>query len=293
MNRAPSHRSLGRGGSVGPAIGTTMGAAMALALGMAAAWAPAPALAAGPSASAESVVRLGPLVRGDAPVPLAPWALAKLPAQTLPVTRFNPVQGEAPDGAGPAEWMLRIEADGSYGNLLHPFTTPEARRDAASSTLSWWWRIEERNPGLDLTRKEGDDTEVKVCVLFDLPIARVPLGERLLLQLARSRTGEPLPAATVCYTSDPNLASGQAQDNAYSRRVRYLVLRGRGDDGAAWKRESRRLADDFRRLFGDESPDTPPVLAIAVGADADNAKARSRSLLTRLQLDAALLPLRP
>lgn len=244
-------------------------------------------LAGSPWAMASAAPRLAELVHADAPLPIAPWISATLPAQTLPRTRFTPVQREAPDGPGSSEWMLQIEADGSYGNLLHPFATTQARRDAATEVLSWWWRIDERNPGLDLTRKEGDDTELKVCVLFDLPLARVPLGERLLLQLARRRTGEALPAATVCYTADPRQPAGQALDNAFSRRVRYLVLRGRGDDGSAWKRESRRLADDFRQLFGDESPDVPPVLGIAVGADADNARARSRAVLARLRLDPA------
>lgn len=236
---------------------------------------------------------LAPLVVAETPVPVAPWTLARLPGQTLPVTRFLPLRDAAPDGSGRTEWMLGIEAEGSYGNLVQAFATPERRRQAAASTLSWWWRIDERLAGLDLSRKAGDDTEIKVCVLFDLPLARVPLGDRLLLQVARSRTGEPLPAATICYTADPQRASGEAVDNAYSRRVRYLVLRGRGDDGQAWKQESRRLADDFRQLFGDESPDTPPVLAIAVGADADNTQARSRSRLARLRLDLSPSPSRP
>ena len=81
----------------------------------------------------------------------------------------------------------------------------------------------------------GDDTAVKVCASFDLPIDNIPFTDRQILRIARGKTTEPVPAATVCYVWDAKLAAGTALDNAFTRRIRYIVLIGydRLDAGSA------------------------------------------------------------
>lgn len=234
--------------------------AVGAALLTAAALAGAPSAGVAQSAS-PSPSLLSPLGSGDEPAP--PWAFAGLPQQSLPRTAFAMVslQGER---------VLQVRAQGSYGNLLHPL--PEG---STATRLAWRWRIDEANPAVDLSRKTGDDTSVKVCVLFDLPLERVPFMERQLMKLARSRTAQDLPAATLCYLWEPTQMAGRLLDNVYSRRVRYLVLRGAGDATGAWQAESRDLRADFARAFGDESPTMPPLRAVALGADADNTGGRS------------------
>jgi hypothetical protein len=61
--------------------------------------------------------------------------------------------------------------------------------------------------------------------------------------------------------------------NAYTHRVRYIVLRNAIDGTGVWADESRDLAADFLRAFADESASSatvPPLLAVIVGGDADN-----------------------
>ena len=65
---------------------------------------------------------------------------------------------------------------------------------------------------------------MKVCVFFDLPIDNIPFADRQLLRLARGKTSEPVPTATVCYVWDPKLPAGTTLDNAFTRRMRYIVL---------------------------------------------------------------------
>lgn len=234
------------------------------------------AVGGGVPAQGQAAALLQPLVPGaaDEGTPPAPWALALLPDQRFPPTRYRI---ERVDGQ-PA---LRIEADGSYGNLVHPLNGAPGR-----GTLAWRWRVDEANAAADLRRREADDTSVKVCVLFDMPIERVPFVERQLLRLARSRSGQALPAATVCYVWDARLPAGTRVDNAFSRRVRNLVLRsGPAPAGQPWAAERRDIAADFRLLFGDESPQqVPPLLAVAVGADADNTGGRSVAHVSELEL---------
>lgn len=219
---------------------------------------------------------LQPLVpgAGDETTPPAPWALALLPDQRFPPTRYRLVRLDG-------QPALRIEAEGSYGNLVHPLNGAPGR-----GTLAWRWRVDEPNAAADLRRREADDTSVKVCVLFDLALDRVPFVERQLLRLARSRSSFPLPAATVCYVWDARLPAGTRLDNAYSRRVRTLVLRsGPAPADQPWAAERRDIAADFRLLFGDESPSqVPPPIAVAVGADADNTGGRSVAHVSGLGL---------
>ena len=208
-----------------------------------------------------------PLLVGDRVGP--GWEFSGLPDQKLPRTRYESVLLEG-------QRVLRVEAQGGYGHLVHDLPPSAA---PASGQLVWRWRLDRANARADLRQKSGDDVALKVCASFDLPLGQVPFVERQVLRLARSRTGQALPAATVCYVWDPSLPAGTVLDNAYSRRLRMVVVRGQGDALGAWADERRDVAADLRRLFGDELGGTgatlPPLTAIAVSADADNTGADS------------------
>ena len=230
--------------------------------------------AAGPAIAQTERPVLGPLAAADgAGAPSAPWQVVGLPGQTLPLTRF----GIERIGGQP---VLRIDAQASYGNLLQPVLAGTGAR-----RLAWRWRLDRPNPAADLRQKAGDDSAVKVCALFDLPLDRVPFVERQLLRLARSRSAHPLPAATVCYVWDSRLAPGTVLDNVYSRRIRMVVLRGPEAGLATWQDEQRDIHADFLRLFGDEASTVPPLLGIAVAGDADNTQGHSLAHLATISLD--------
>lgn len=207
-------------------------------------------------------------------VPSAPWRFAGLPQQKLPSTAFAL---EVQDG----QRVLRVEANGSYGNLVHPLN------EAKAGELSWRWRVERLLQGTDLKSRQGDDVALKVCALFDMPRERVPFVERQLMRLAESRAGEALPNATLCYVWDPAWPEGSILPNVYSRRVRYVTL---GTSGRTWQLVRRNLAGDFMRAFGDEAEKVPGLLAIAVGADADNTGGSSLGWIGDLELRAGTSP---
>ena len=217
----------------------------------------------------QAPLQLPPLVAGNTLG--AGWQVANLPEQKPPVTRYSAeTVGERA--------ALRLDAQASYGNLLHALPGV-----AAPARLQWAWRVKQPNPGTDLRGKPGDDVAAKVCLSFDLPLAQVPFGERTLLRLARSRTGQNLPAATLCWVWGGPEAAGSFIDNAFSRRVRYVVLRTVADASGVWFEESRDIAADFRRAFGDEAQQLPPLTAVLVGADADNTGATSVAYITALR----------
>ena len=210
-----------------------------------------------------SAANLAPIEAAGEGQATSAWQPVGLPQQSLPRTRYTSV---ALDGL-PA---LRLSAEGSYGHLLHawPAGQPLGR-------LQWQWRLDQPNPAADLRQKAGDDSPVKVCVLFDAPLDSVPFVERQLLRLARARSGQDLPAATLCYVWDSRLPAGSVLDNAYTRRMRLIVLRGPDSPTGQWLSESVDVAADAQRLFGSEWRQLPPVQAVLVGADADNTRGRS------------------
>ncbi len=232
------------------------------------------ALAAGAAAAAAAVgtaLSLSPVVQGGRIA--APWHVVTLPQQVKPVTQYS---AEAVDGRD----AVRIQVQGSYGNLVHELPAVQA-----PTQLHWAWRMQQPNRAVDLQSKTGDDAAVKVCMSFDLPLDRVPFMERQVLKLARSRTGQDLPAATLCWVWGAGEAKGALLPNAYSRRVRYIVLRNREDALSMWFEEGRDVAADFRRAFGDETSELPPVTALIVAGDGDNTGGTSVAHVSGLRTD--------
>lgn len=204
------------------------------------------------------------------------WRFVGFPKQhtDLPPTRFEAGRADGVPG-------VQVITSSSYGTLVHDARGP------APARLQWRWRLDQPlaggKAGADILTKAGDDAALKVCVMFDHALDRVPFLERTVLRLARGVSGEALPAATVCYVWDsthPALTQGA---NPYTRRVRFISLQGRGAPLARWVGESRDVVRDFIDLFADELPDgpstprpaAPAVTRVLIGADSDNTASSS------------------
>ncbi|MCU0763530.1 MAG: DUF3047 domain-containing protein [Hydrogenophaga sp.] len=226
---------------------------------------------------------LPPLVSaaGDALNPA--WRVVGFPKQhaDIPATTFRAgtLEGQA---------AIRVDTDASYGTLVHDWRGP-------AHTLRWRWRLDQPLTGgtapPDLMSKAGDDAALKVCVMFDHPLDRVPFMERTALRLARGVSGENLPAATLCYVWDSGRPATLQGTNPYTRRVRFFSLKGSEAPLGQWMAQSRNVAQDFVTLFADELPqgrDTPAsavpeVTSVVIGADSDNTASRSTGWIADLQ----------
>jgi hypothetical protein len=209
---------------------------------------------------------LSPLIPAEGTQAAAPWRVVGFPKASaqIPLTRFEvaTVQGER---------AIKVSTQASYGTLVHDLPRTPAGR------LQWRWRLDQALAGghreADIQTKAGDDAALKVCVMFDHPLAHVPFVERTKLRMARSLSGEDLPAATLCYVWDSVHPSGLLGANPYTARVRFITLQGQGASLAHWQTESRDVAADFAQLFADELPQgtaLPHVRAVLIGADSDN-----------------------
>jgi hypothetical protein len=208
------------------------------------------------SAARAATVELAPFSRAAPGEPPAPWKLATAPK----IARHTQYEVVALD----AERVLRARADASYANLVHALPP-----GTVAVRLAWRWRVEQAIDAADLTRKSGDDVPARVCALFDLPLERLSAGDRFRVRLGRLLFDPNLPAAAICYVWDAKLAAGTWLANAYTDRVRMLVLR-QGATGR-WFGESRDLRADFAAAFPLESKaGLPPLAAVALSADGDD-----------------------
>lgn len=199
--------------------------------------------------------------------PPALWRTVGIPKGKVPLAQFDLVNL---DGSK----VLRLATDKSYGTVVHEIKnlTP-----TTSVILKWRWRLDEPVVNANLRAKSGDDVAIKVCVMYDMPTDDLPFSEKALLGIARTFSGERLPAATLCYIWDMTLASGVIIDNAYTKRVKFMVLEGKGSEKLlkTWKSHERNVAQDFIKAFGHESKTVPPMMAIVLGADSDNTSGSS------------------
>ena len=145
----------------------------------------------------------------------------------------------------------------------------------ANLNLAWQWRVDQLNEAADISVRTGEDIALKVCTMWDEPIERMPFVDRQALRFLRSRTEDPVPGATVCYIWDAHLPVGTQANSPFTGRLRYIVLRSGPERLHRWTPERRDIVADFLKLFGDESREVPPLIGVAVGADADNTRGHS------------------
>lgn len=199
----------------------------------------------------------------------APWRLVGLPNGKAPLAQFDITTLGF-------DRVLRLATDKSYGTALHGLQPAVL---APGRKLKWRWRLEQALPLADLKLKAADDAALKVCAMFDMPLDKLGFLERNLVRLARSSTGEKIPGATLCYVWDHKLPVGSELPNAFSKRLRYIVLDSGEQKLGQWVNHERDLAADLQRAFGHEFDTPPPLIAVVVGADSDNTQGKSLAYL--------------
>jgi hypothetical protein len=202
-----------------------------------------------------SIVTFSGAAPGEPP---AAWKFATLPRKIA--TKFSIVD------LGGAR-VLKVESDESYGNLVHAMHAQIGER----ATLAWRWRVDKLLEDADIKTRAGDDSAAKMCVFFGFDAAKLPLGERTRLSIANSTTGQDVPTQTLCYVWDNKLPVDTGLINAFTKRIRFIVLQSGNAKLEQWVSQKRSLAVDYLRMFGDEAEGkVPEVVGVAVSADADN-----------------------
>ena len=122
-------------------------------------------------------------------------------------------------------------------------------------------------------------------MFFAFDADKLSIGERAKLAIAHSTTGQDVPSETLCYVWDNKLPIDTGLANAFTKRIRFIVLESGASKLAQWVPQRRNLAADYQRMFGDESEGkVPEVVGIAVSADADNTHGHGLSFFGDISL---------
>ncbi len=214
-----------------------------------------------PSVMGEEVV-VGAFSSGSAGGSLpSVWRVMKLPGTAATRFRMANIDGDT---------VVQLDAANAAATLYRPVRIDPAK----TPVLRWRWRIRNLIDGADLHAKQGDDLPARLYVMFDYPLNKLSLIERGKIMLARTVAGDLVPAAALCYVWDGKLPAGTRLWNAYSDRVRVIVVESGARRLGRWVVEERNVVADFRTAFG-ENP--PPISGIAIAADTDQTGETTRS----------------
>jgi hypothetical protein len=104
-------------------------------------------------------------------------------------------------------------------------------------------------------------------VTFDVPVESLPAGERFRIGAARMLYGPGVPVAALCYVWDTKAPAGTFAANAYTDRVRIVVVDSGAGNAGRWVPHQRNVLEDFRKAFGGEPP---AIDGVIVSTDTDN-----------------------
>ncbi len=201
----------------------------------------------------------------------AGWSVETLP-KVKRVTRFDLIR----EGNS---IVLRARSDAAAASLRHAvFADP-----AGTPLLHWRWRTDHVLQTADMTTKEGDDFAARLYVFFDRNEEQMTMKERTLLKLGRTRYGDQLPAAALCYVWDNKQPVDTLQDSPYTSFVKVIVASSGTAQQGQWLSLQRDIAADYRRAFGTEPP---TVTGVAVSVDTDNTAESTVTYFGDIRFDA-------
>ncbi len=229
------------------------------------------------------------------------WVFALMPALALAAqpVRFSDT---APGAALPAGWsvqpipkverqtrfdlvddggttVLRARADNAAASLRHKLDVDPV----TGRLLRWRWKTEHVLDKADLTTKAGDDYAARLYVFFDRQPAQMSFAERIAYKLGRSRYGDQLPAAALCYVWDNKQPVNTLRDNAYTGFVKMIVATSGNAQKGQWVSLQRDISADYKRAFGTAPP---RITGIAVAVDTDNTGESTISYFGDIQFTA-------
>jgi hypothetical protein len=205
------------------------------------------------------------------------------PDETLIVGAFSTTPpGKLPDGwrgltfpAKNSHTMYTIIRDPELGNVI------EAKAVASASGLTrplevdprqwpflrWRWKTSRLVANADLSRRDGDDFPLRIYVAFKADPGRLNLLERAWYAAAMLFYGSPPPQSGINYVWDGKAPAGTIAPNAYTSRVRMIVVESGAARLGQWVEYTRNIADDYRKAFGEEPP---PIAGFAIMTDTDD-----------------------
>jgi hypothetical protein len=191
-------------------------------------------------------------------------AAGGLPAQWAPLAltrKKKPTEYQLVEDAGKV--VLRAYADQASSGLRHEVNIDVAKKP----WLSWRWKTSSLIAGADNTRRETEDSPVRIVLAFDGDHDKLSLMDTILFDTAKLLTGYELPYATLMYVWENQAPVGTVIANTRTGRIQMIVAESGGANIGKWMEYKRNIALDYEKAFG-EKPGR--LLAVGVLSDTDN-----------------------
>jgi hypothetical protein len=202
--------------------------------------------------AAPDIGRFSRLIPGGLPPGWRPLTFQKVPRHT----HYELVR----DGE---QVVVRARAEAAASGLIRDIHIDPREYPA----IQWRWKVANLIERADITRKDGDDYPARIYVIFRNDKDRLSLWEQVRIFFYRLLHGEEPPSGAINYVWDGRSPQGAIAPNAYTARVRMIVVENGATNLNRWMTVERNLLNDYRATFGDEAP---PIVGVAIMTDTDN-----------------------
>ena len=159
--------------------------------------------------------------------------------------------------------VLQAQSAASASGLVRTMVIDPTRYPV----LTWEWKISNVLEKGDVTRKSGDDFAAQIYITFADDPQRRTFFQRSKTAAIKLFYGVAPPSAALAYVWGNRAEVGSIHPNAYTDRLRMIVVESGTAHLNQWRWARRDVVADFRHAFG---TDPPPISGIAVMTDTDD-----------------------
>jgi len=172
--------------------------------------------------------------------------------------------------------VLTVTSDDSVSVLRKPMTIDMA----STPILTWRWCVTQGAPATDLTVKGEDDRSLALFVAFPFVPEQATFFEKIERRIVEREAGADAPGRVLMYVWGGQGERGDVQKSPFlGEGGRMIILRPAKTEAGQWFKERIDIAEDYRRIFGNEAP---PAMSIAVSSDTDDTESQVRGLIANL-----------
>ena len=208
------------------------------------------------SQAAEPAIRIGDFSSlqpgGDLPAVWKPLTFKKIETHT----RYRLAEDNG-------RTVLRAESRNAASGLIRKVSIDPRK----FPYITWQWKVDGVYGQGDVSRKDGDDYPARIYITFAYDPGQVGFFEKAKYKTAKLIYGETPPLGAINYIWASRAPIGLVVANAYTERVKMIVLQSGAGGSGQWRTEKRNLYEDYLKAFGRE----PTLISgIAVMTDSDN-----------------------
>lgn len=189
-----------------------------------------------------------------------------------PATQYNLVEDPALQRT-----VLHAYADKASSGLRHTVDIDPRRQP----WLSWSWKAASLIKTADNTRRETEDSPVRIVLAFDGDKSKLSFMDSILLDTAKLVSGHEFPYATLMYIWENKAPEETVIPNTRTGRIQMLVAESGPANVGKWVTYERNIVDDYIKVFGEEPG---RLIGIGVLTDTDNTEEQVEAWYSDIQL---------